>query len=224
MRAFEERNAANLLVSLGNNDPTRGRAFAGSWNAGFGWLGKARVGVAGVLGDRDVAVRRGRYQFAPLDMPAPYYVRRLRDAEVIVLNSNAVDDVQTRWLQRTLARPAEVFRIVVLHHTPFSCGAYTGDAAVRERWVPLFRRYGVRLVLGGHERSYQRFGSGRTTYVVNGAGGEPTAKQTRCPKGYAQRRASESAQSFLYLTVDAGGVNARAVDMRGKTIDRFRVR
>ena len=224
IRKFEGRHAANMLVMLGNNDRTRGRAFPSSWNSAFSWLQPSRVDVAGALGDRDVAVGRGRYQFALLGMAGPYYTRRLRDAELIVLDSNSVTAAQTGWLRQTLAERSDLFRIVVLHHPPYSCGGYLGDSAVRKQWLPLFKRYGVHLILSSHDNSYQRLTAGRVTYIVAG-GGTPAAKRLRrCPAGYPRRQAGAVRQTFLYLTVAGNEAVGLAVDANGKIVDRFRVR
>lgn len=52
MRLFEERNLAQLLVTLGDNDYTRNPArFAAAWRASSGWLPAAGVEVAGTLGN-----------------------------------------------------------------------------------------------------------------------------------------------------------------------------
>ena len=161
LRRFQQADAANLLVSLGNNDSTRGRGFAAAWRSSFAWLPEARIDVAGALGPADRSARSGGYQYATLGMPGAYYVRRLRDVEVIVLDSTRVTAAQTAWLQQTLSAPSTRFRMVVLHHPPFSCGSELADAAVAKEWVPLFERHGVRLVVSGNAPGYQRFRKGR---------------------------------------------------------------
>jgi 3',5'-cyclic AMP phosphodiesterase CpdA len=225
VRRFEERNPSELLVTLGDNDYTNGRAFASSWRASFGWLRPAGVDVAGALGNHDVELERGRYQFALLRMPGPYYVRRAGDVEVIVLDSTAVTAGQTRWLARTLALRTGFRRIVVLHHPPFTCGGYLGHAAVRRHWLPLFERHGVRLVLSGHDHNYQRFAPvNGVTYVVHGGGGGSRLYPLRrCPSSYPRRTAARVGYGFLHVAVEADGFVVRAVDLTGRTIDRFRV-
>ena len=81
-----------MLVTLGDNDYTRGASFATNWTSTFGWLSSAGVGVAGTLGNHDVEVDRGRYEFDLLGIPAPYYVRRVKDVQLIVLDSNGDHD------------------------------------------------------------------------------------------------------------------------------------
>lgn len=149
-----------------------------------------------------------------------YQVRRLRDAEIVLLNSNSVTNAQTRWLRETLARPAAVPRVVVLRSPPFSCTRSAGSEAVRRAWVPLFNRYGVRLVVSGGTGSYERFSRGGPTYVV--AGNSSIAQGGSCPRSYPRRRAARAERTFVYLTVDASGVQARAISEHGNTVDRFR--
>lgn len=69
---------------------------------------------------------------------------------------------QTAWLERTL-REARAdatldWVIVGLHQVAVSTAAYHngGDLGLREEWLPLFDRYGVDLVLCGHEHHYER--------------------------------------------------------------------
>lgn len=223
VRAYEELNPSQLLVTLGDNDYTRGRSFASSWNASFGWLASAGVGVAGTLGNHDVQVRRGRYEFPLLRMPAPYYVRRVGEAEVIVLDSTAIATAQTTWLRRTLAARTGFRRIVVFHHPAFTCGGHLGSAAVQRAWVPLFRRHGVRLVLNGHDHNYQRFSRDGVTYVVHGGGGARLYRLRPCPASYPRRIAARVGHGFVHVTVEPDGFLVRVVDLGGATIDRFAV-
>ena len=69
---------------------------------------------------------------------------------------------QTRWLQETLAvasHDAGVDWIVVqMHQDALSSSKFGNgsDKGIREAWLPLFDRYGVDLVLCGHDHDYER--------------------------------------------------------------------
>ena len=223
VRDYESRTSADVLVTLGDNDYTRGRSFRANWTSSFGWLGPAGVDVAGTLGNHDVQFGRGRYEFALLRMPGPYYVRRVKDVELIVLDSNAITTAQTRWLNRTLAKRSGFRRIVVFHHPPYTCGGHLGSASVQRAWVPLFERYGVRLVLSGHDHNYQRFEKNGVTYVVHGGGGARQYKLLACPRTYPPRVAARATHGFLHLTVEPDHVDVQVLNLSGRAIDRFRV-
>jgi 3',5'-cyclic AMP phosphodiesterase CpdA len=69
---------------------------------------------------------------------------------------------QTRWLETTLAmaqqNPSIDWIIVQMHQDALS-SSKTGngsDKGIRETWLPLFDRYGVDLVLCGHDHDYER--------------------------------------------------------------------
>jgi len=74
---------------------------------------------------------------------------------------------QAQWLQGRLSASALPFRIVVLHHAPFSSGPNGSDASMQ--WP--YRSWGASAVLAGHDHLYERIVRDGLPYVVNGAGG-----------------------------------------------------
>jgi len=53
---------------------------------------------------------------------------------------------------------------VCMHQVAMSSANFNGaDLGIREQWLPLFDRYGVDLVVAGHEHHYER------THAVRGA-------------------------------------------------------
>jgi 3',5'-cyclic AMP phosphodiesterase CpdA len=226
VRAFEERNAADYLVALGDNDYTESpAAFHANWEASFGWTRAAGVNVTGVLGNHDVRVERGRYEFDELRMPRRYFRRAFGPVELYLLDSNNVDAAQTTWLRRTLARSRARWRIAVAHHPAFSCGIYGSHPDVVASWVPLFERYRVRLVLAGHDHNYQRFAPRRgVRYVVHGGGNPRLYPLKRCPAGYPRRVRGALERGFVYLVARPGRLDGYAVTPAGRRTDHFMIR
>lgn len=225
MRRFDAQYPADLMVTLGDNDYTKSPGqFRQNFRDAFGWLGGAGVAVAGVLGNHDYEVDRGTYELPTLGMPARYYARRVGDAELFMLDSNEVDSAQTLWLEGRLKRSDAPWKIAVLHHPPFVCGQHEGNVAVLARWAPLFRRYGVDLVLSGHEHSYQRFLPHRgVVYVVSGGGGAGLYELQDCPDDHPTRAAARMVHEFLSIVVDPDRLRVSAFDLAGHRIDRFRL-
>ena len=223
VRRFEARNPADYLVTLGDNDYTEDPdEFHDNWQESFGWRQRAGVRVAGVLGNHDVRVQGGRYEFDELGMPARYYRRAIGPVELYLLDSNDVDDAQTTWLRRALSRSRARWKLAAFHHPAFTCGQYESHRSVVSRWVPLFERYGVRLVLSGHDHNYQRFGPRRgVRYVVHGGGGQRLYDLRSCPSGYPRRTAAREQHGFVYLVIRGNRLNGWAVTPQGRRSDRF---
>jgi hypothetical protein len=86
----------------------------------------------------------------PIDPGTSFYVRGYSHGE------------QTRWLERTLHAAREdrdIDWIVVQMHQDALSSSKNGngsDKGIREAWLPLFDRYGVDLVLCGHDHDYER--------------------------------------------------------------------
>ncbi len=86
----------------------------------------------------------------PIPPGTSFYVRGYSDGE------------QTRWLEKTLRHAADdddVDWIIVQMHQDALSSSKTGngsDKGIREAWLPLFDRYGVDLVLCGHDHDYER--------------------------------------------------------------------
>jgi hypothetical protein len=221
IEAWEADHSAGLLLTLGDNDYTESpRLFRRNWHDAFGWLEGAGVWPRGTLGNHDVRVDGGRYEFNALGMPAAHYERSRRDFDLFVLNSNRVGDRQTRWLKRHLADSTATWKIVSLHHPAYTCAGYLSNPAVVSRWVPLFRQYGVDLVLSGHDHNYQRFApSHGVTYVVHGGGGQELYALRHCPDGYPKRSFARRAHGFLDIVVRPGSLRLKAVNLSGRVID-----
>ncbi len=72
------------------------------------------------------------------------------------------EGAQTRWLAETLAAAASDksidWIVVQMHQDALSSSKYGNgsDKGIRETWLPLFDRYGVDLVLCGHDHDYER--------------------------------------------------------------------
>lgn len=167
----------------------------------------------------------GRYEFAALGMPRSYYARSVGDVQVLVLDSNDVGATQTAWLRRTLAASRARWRIAAFHHPPYTCGGHEGSTSVQRAWVPLFARYGVRLVLSGHDHNYQRFAPRRrVTFVVDGGGGAGLYALRGCPRSYPRRVAGRSAHGFLWVQSSKQRLVVRALTLEGAPVDVFTIR
>ena len=122
-----------------------------------------------ILGNHDEP--NGDAQLAALGMPGHWWAEERGDVLLVGLDSNQIGNAeQLAFLRETLSGSTATWKIVALHHPPYSAGYQGSNKAAREAFTPLFEQYGVQLVLSGHDHDYQRSKIiNGVTYVVTGA-------------------------------------------------------
>lgn len=223
MKRFARDRAAHALVTLGDNDYTESpSAFHRNWTESFGWAARRGLLVAGTLGNHDFEVQQGRYEYDELNMPRNRYRRKVGRVALFLLDSNRVSRGQTRWLRRALRSSNARWKVAAFHHPPYACGGHSGEESVADRWVPLFQRFDVDLVLSGHDHNYQRFAKRRgVTYVVHGGGGQGLYTLHSCPSEYPRQVVGKETHGWLYLKAGAKRLRVKAIGPRGGVRDSF---
>jgi hypothetical protein len=120
--------------------------------------------------------------------PERYYAFTYGASRFLILDSNlysfALTD-QTAWIEKELAAARDDRRIrhvfVVMHHPPYSISLHGGQRDLRERWTPLFEKYGVTAVFSGHDHVYERAEVDGLHYFVSGGGGAPLYPRKQHP-------------------------------------------
>jgi 3',5'-cyclic AMP phosphodiesterase CpdA len=163
----------DALLILGDNvypagDPTR---LPDVVFKPFGPILDRGATLLAILGNHDVKAGHGAAQMTALGMPGRWWSIERRGVLLIGLDSNTPDDAeQLGWLEGTLKNSAAPWKIVALHHPPYSAGYQGSNQAARAAFSPLFERYGVVLAFSGHDHDYQRTAViNGVTYVVTGA-------------------------------------------------------
>ena len=101
-----------------------------------------------------------------------YYSFVRGDVGFFVLNSDSREpdgisstSRQAMWLSNAMQTVVTQWKIVVLHHPPYS----SAHPDTRLRWP--FAQWGAHAVIGGHAHNYERIHQDGIVYVINGAGG-----------------------------------------------------
>jgi tartrate-resistant acid phosphatase type 5 len=120
-----------------------------------------------------------------------YYRYRAGPVEVFALNSNADVDgttptsVQGVWLRNALTNSTARWKLVIVHHPPYSADA-SGAGNAYMRWP--FAQWGATLVMAGHDHVYARIQTNGISYLINGLGGDDIHGTTGGPAaGVASR-------------------------------------
>lgn len=89
------------------------------------------------------------------------------------LTDYAAPSGQYEWLRDDLEQAQAPVKIVLMHASPRPTGGpHPADAIAAQDLVPLFERFGVDIVISGHNHYYARSEVGGITYVTTGGAGE----------------------------------------------------
>ncbi|MDR1010147.1 MAG: metallophosphoesterase [Opitutaceae bacterium] len=129
---------------------------------------------------------------------------------------------QVAWFERQLAASKAKWKIVVAHHPVYSGGAKHGDTVELHKTIkPLLEKYGVQVVLSGHEHDFQHLNDGgRVHYFVisGGSVARPAGKHK-----FAKFMQGDT-HGFGALIVKRNVIEVRFVDKTGKIFYKTEVR
>src|SRR6266851_2748515 len=205
LRAIATERAAGFplrFVIQSGDAVTNGRS-ATQWNSSFIPIIERLTRGAGLPAgdpDREAGLNNAKAAMSNL-WPPEGSVRRLDGYPTfafgfgqmlfITFDSNIPEDpVQLAWVSGQLEKLDQrrfPFVVAFFHHPPITSGPHGGaavereSATVRRLYLPLFRKYHVRMTITGHDHLYDHFvehyddthGTHRMDHIVSGGGGAP---------------------------------------------------
>lgn len=149
----------------------------------------------------------------------------------IMLRSEDFARKQAVWVEELLKNNPCKWTVMAFHHPLFSTSARRDNKTVRESLKPLIDKYGVDLVLNGHDHTYAR-GSvmpdgqekkgkrAGTVYVVSVSG----SKQYQQDAEPWWDLGLTNTQLWQAITVDGNELEYRAYDASGTIVDQFTIK
>ena len=178
------------------------------------------------VGNHDNSQRLYFRRFFLSDMYAEgnrYYRQDWGDVRVIILDSEIemrAGSDQYAFLEASLAEGAErnMIQVLSLHYPPYSSGEHGSNPEVRSVLKPLCKKYGVELVLAGHDHDYERSKPiDGVTYIVSASGGAPIRRVI--PQDFTAVFRTEP--HYVLFDVEDGSLIGRAVNLEGEVFDTF---
>ncbi|MFB7269455.1 fibronectin type III domain-containing protein [Streptomyces sp. NPDC056244] len=196
-QAFSDRPEAKVIVNAGDLiDSANSEEQWGQWYQAGGFI-DSQINNISVPGNHEYS--NGLSSFWRPQFPYPdngpgdaalkqtAYSVDYQGVRFIALDSNVQSNAalmasQTAWLEGLLKNNPNKWTTVTFHHPVYSTTGTRNNPAVRDQWGPLFEKYGVDLVLQGHDHSYGRGNKtanrksvtthNGVTYVVSVSGGK----------------------------------------------------
>jgi hypothetical protein len=136
------------------------------------------------------------------------------------LNSNYMDKAQLKWLEDELAKDTSEWKICFFHHPPYSSGGKHGsDTSLRKVVEPLFVKYGVNVVLAGHEHFYERIKPQKGIYYfISGAGGKLREGNVK-DNSLLTDKSFDNDMSFMLAEVVKNQLYFQVISRTGETVD-----
>jgi len=130
---------------------------------------------------------------------------------------------QYNWIEETLKEAQLENRPVIfsMHYPPFSSSLFTHSKEakyLRKQYVPLFEKYGVKLVLTGHTHVYERGFKAGVHYVIAGpAGGSRDLPTASNPYKVVRK---PLARTFTTVKVTKDQISIKTINHKNKEIDK----
>lgn len=188
--ALVDRWAVDSIVTVGDNNYPDGTAatidanigqyyhdFIAPYQGAYG-AGAAENRFFPALGNHDWRADGAAPYLAYFTLPGNerYYAVRRGPVEFFIVDSDEhepdgirADSAQAQWLQAQLAASAASWKVVVMHHTPYTSALWRRPDPTLQ-WP--FAAWGANVVLAGHDHFYERLSVENFPYIVNGAGGK----------------------------------------------------
>ncbi len=148
----------------------------------------------------------------------------------LMIDATSPMEPQTPWIEKQLAESKATWKIAMFHFPPYNWEEPYFD--IQKAWVPLFDKYHVDMVFGGHIHYYMRskpmkgeqvvssYKDG-TAYVISV--GIPNRDHEMTPEPYAALRNS-TGHLYQYVKVDGSKLRFETYDNQNKLIDSFDIK
>ncbi len=152
-----------------------------------------------------------------------YYFQDWGDVRVVAMDSEIEmrpGSEQYLFLEAALAEAAAANMLIVmsLHHPPYSSGSHGSNMETRAVLATLAPRFGVELVLAGHDHDYERTKPiDGVTYIVAASGGATIRPMTVSDFSVVLR----TEPHYVVFDVEKKSLIGRTMNLEGNVFDSF---
>jgi 3',5'-cyclic AMP phosphodiesterase CpdA len=222
MAKLRERFPYELVVTVGDNlyGSERPQDFVTKFERPYKLLLDAGVKFYASLGNHDSREQRF-YKLFNMEGKLYYSFKAPKqDVRFFALESSYIDREHLAWLEKELQDSKEAWKIPYFHHPLYSSGGRHGsDVELRRTLEPLFLKYGVTVVLAGHDHFYERVKpqNGIVHFVVGSGGklrrGNIEDRSPLTAKGF------DTDLAFMAAEIDGDEMFFNVISRQGTIVD-----
>ena len=209
----------DFALLLGDNmyGSERPQDYKKKFETPFKPLLDAKVEFHATLGNHDDQNQRF---YKPFNLGGERY-RTFKKGNVrfYVIDSNYFDPEQAKWLERELLASGTDWKIPYFHHPLYTSATRGPNVELRNVLEPLFIKYGVDVVLTGHEHIYERTKPQKGIYYFV-AGGSAKLRSGDIRKSDLTEVGFDRDRSFMLMEVIGDELYFQAFSRLGATIDK----
>ena len=217
----------DFVIAVGDNiyPDGGGRHFEKKFARPYAGLIRDGVKFHAVLGNHDVRDGRGdqcQYPLFNMNGQCHYTIKKGDGlAEFFMIDSTAFDMTQAGWLEGVLKESTAKWKIAVFHHPIYSsAGEHGSDVGLRRRIEPLLTRYGVNVVISGHDHTYERVKPQQgVQYFVTGAGGKVRPGDVNLGSPF-RAMSYDRDNHYMQMVIEDQQINFQTIARSGAVIDR----
>ncbi len=170
------------------------------------------------LGNHDLPIQVN-YEYFNMN-GKEYYRFKKGNIAFYALNSTYMDKKQVQWIEDELAKDTSDWKIAFFHHPPYSSASKHGsDKQLREVVEPIFVKYGVNVVLTGHDHVYERIKPQKGIYYfVSGAGGKLRSGDVK-DRSPLTEKAYDRDMHFMLWEAVGNELYFQVISRTGETVD-----
>jgi hypothetical protein len=220
MTQYHEIFPFPFVVMLGDNiyGGESPKDYQKKFEGAYQKLLEGKVKFYAALGNHDQA---NQVNYEPFNMNGKEFYRFTKgNVAFYALNSTYMDKRQVDWLESELAKDTSEWKICFFHHPPYSSGGKHGsDKQLRDIVEPIFLKYGVNVVLTGHDHFYERIKPQKGIYYfVSGGGGKLREGNVKGNSPLTEK-AFDTDMHFMIAEIVGDQLYFQAISRTGETVD-----
>ena len=220
MEAYENVVHYDFVIMMGDNiyGGHKPKDFERKFQTPYKPLLDAGVKFYACLGNHD---NSDETLYKPFNMSGQrYYTFKKGDVQFFALDSNYMDPTQLDWIQQQLRESNAKWKIAFFHHPLYSDGRFHGsDVDLRNQLMPIFEKYGVNVVMSGHDHVYERFKpEGGIYFFLVGNSGELRYHNLRHDSDI-MAAGFDTDRTFMLVEIAGDKLHFQTISRTGQTVD-----